>query len=96
MDRTTLKKWFRTGAKPTEAQFAELIESFRHVDERLSVSDVENLSALIAEKMTRADALALHEKLLAEIAKIDEEKTTATDVQAMIDATPTEQRSSFL
>lgn len=74
MNRETLKKWFRTGAKPTEAQFAELIESFRHVDEPLSVSDVENLSALIAEKMTRADALALHEKLLAEIAKIDEEK----------------------
>lgn len=86
-----MKKWFRTGAKPTEAQFAELIESFRHVDEQLSVSDVENLSALIAEKMTRADALALHEKLLAEIAKIDEEKTTAGDVQAMINATHAEE-----
>lgn len=86
-----MKKWFRTGAKPTEAQFAELIESFRHVDEPLSVSDVENLSALIAEKMTRADALALHEKLLAEIAKIDEEKTTAGDVQAMINATHAEE-----
>ena len=91
MNRETLKKWFRTGAKPTEAQFAELIESFRHVDEQLSVSDVENLSALIAEKMTRADALALHEKLLAEIAKIDEEKTTAGDVQAMINATHAEE-----
>ncbi len=91
MNRETLKKWFRTGAKPTEAQFAELIESFRHVDEQLSVSDVENLSALIAQKMTRADALALHEKLLAEIAKIDEEKTTAGDVQAMINATHAEE-----
>ena len=55
------------------------------------MSDVENLSALIAEKMTRADALALHEKLLAEIAKIDEEKTTAGDVQAMINATHAEE-----
>ena len=91
MDRTTLKKWFRTGAKPTEAQFAELIESFRHVDEKLSVSDVENLSALIAEKMTRADALSLHKKLEESIAKLDEEKTTAGDVQAMIDATHAEE-----
>lgn len=91
MDRTTLKKWFRTGAKPTEAQFAELIDSFRHVDEKLSVSDVENLSALIAEKMTRADALSLHKKLEESIAKLDEEKTTAGDVQAMIDATHAEE-----
>ena len=68
-----------------------MIESFRHVDEKLSVSDVENLSALIAEKMTRADALSLHKKLEESIAKLDEEKTTAGDVQAMIDATHAEE-----
>lgn len=85
MDKTTLKKWFRTGAKPTEAQFAELIESFRHVDEKLSVSDVENLSALIAEKMTRADALTLHEALAESIAELEQLKATHEDVQTAIE-----------
>ena len=85
MDKTTLKKWFRTGAKPTEAQFAELIESFRHVDEKLSVSDVENLSALIAEKMTRKDALTLHEALAESIAELEQLKATHEDVQTAIE-----------
>lgn len=85
MDKTTLKKWFRTGAKPTEAQFAELIDSFRHVDEKLSVSDVENLSALIAEKMTRKDALTLHEALAESIAELEQLKATHEDVQTAIE-----------
>ena len=66
-------------------------DDFRKKSETVNIYDVENLSALIAEKMTRADALALHEKLLAAIAKIDEEKTTAGDVQTMIEATHAEE-----
>ena len=85
MDRETLKKWFRTGAKPTEAQFAELIDSFRHVDEKLKVSDVENLAALIAQKMTREDALMLHEALSKSISELEQLKTTHEDVHTAIE-----------
>lgn len=85
MDRETLKKWFQRGKKPTESQFAELIDSFRHVDEKLKVSDVENLAALIAQKMTREDALTLHEALAESIAELEQLKATHEDVHTAIE-----------
>ena len=84
MDRETLKKWFRTGAKPTEAQFAELIDSFRHVDEKLKVSDVENLAGLIGGKMERTETIEEFASQSAAIEQLSEEKSSAEDVERAI------------
>lgn len=35
--RTNLKTYFETGDTPTEAQFAELIDAYRHVDEPVRI-----------------------------------------------------------
>ena len=85
MDLQTILSWFKRGCKPTEAQFAATFRSFRHKDDAIPMSDVENLSALIAEKMTRKDALTLHEALAESIAELEQLKATHEDVQTAIE-----------
>lgn len=49
--RNTLKQWFETGKKPTQAQFANLIDSFFHLsDDTLSIAKVNNLATVLASK----------------------------------------------
>ena len=55
MDKNTLKSYFLTGKKPTQGQFHELIDSFFHKDEKIDISDILNLSVLIANKVERED-----------------------------------------
>lgn len=50
MDRTTLKSWFQRGKKPTASQFAALIDSFWHKDDKIPQSSVNSLSAALAAK----------------------------------------------
>ena len=50
MDKTTLKSWFQRGKKPTASQFAALIDSFFHNDEKIPLSSVDGLSATLATK----------------------------------------------
>lgn len=38
-----LKSWFQTGDKPTESQFADLIDSFVHKDDTIEISSVNGL-----------------------------------------------------
>ena len=38
--KTVLKTYFETGDFPTEQQFADLIDSFQHIDDALGVTDV--------------------------------------------------------
>lgn len=40
--RTKLKSWFVNGAKPVEGQFADWIDSFRHMSEKIAVEDLAN------------------------------------------------------
>jgi hypothetical protein len=56
-NKTDLKKYFQTGDKPTQAEYSELIDAFRHVDNSLPIIDVENLQ-------TSLDAKAANETLL--------------------------------
>lgn len=53
--RNILKNWFKTGLKPTEQQFAALIDSFRHLTEdTIAISNVQNLSNVLAGKASTA------------------------------------------
>lgn len=47
---SSIKNWFRTGLKPTQAQFWDTWDSFWHKDDAIPVSSVEGLSSLMAGK----------------------------------------------
>ncbi|MBE8725818.1 hypothetical protein [Flavobacterium hungaricum] len=54
----TIKNWFRTSLKPTQQQFWDTWDSFRHKDEKISVEEidgVENLAPDIKEVLTKGN-----------------------------------------
>lgn len=75
-DKNTLKNWFKTGLKPTQAQFWAWIDSFRHIDDAIPQSAIENLSTTLNAKAEKSqfdghkvDALA-HAELFAGVERI--------------------------
>ncbi len=54
-----LKSYFQTGKYPTEEQFAELIDSLRHVSDTISMEDIEGLTQVLAGKAQVSDLTAL-------------------------------------
>ena len=51
----TLKNWFRTGLKPTQAQFWAWLDSYRHKDEAVPVRDVSGLQELLDTKVDKKE-----------------------------------------
>ncbi len=51
---STIKNWFRTGERPTQAQFWALFDSFWHKDEFIPQSKVNNLQSDLNGKADRA------------------------------------------
>ena len=68
---TTIKNWFKTGLKPTQAQFWSTWDSFFHKDDKIPVSSIEGLDDLITGK---ADTEALNNH-------INDETVHKTDVE---------------
>lgn len=58
-NKTDLKKYFETGDKPTQTEYAELIDAFRHVDVKLPITDVDSLQTSLDSKAT-AETLLNH------------------------------------
>lgn len=58
-----LKAWFRTGLYPTESQFADLIDSFRHKQDKIDMSDVEGLGTAINNKLPKSEFESLVKKV---------------------------------
>lgn len=52
----TIKNWFRTGSKPTQAQFWDWLDSFFHKDDNIPSGQVEGLQGLLDAKMDKKDA----------------------------------------
>ncbi len=50
--KENLKKYFETGDKPTQQQYAELIEALRHEDENIPITDVDGLQESLDSKAT--------------------------------------------
>ncbi|MFH6956773.1 hypothetical protein ACHRV1_05150 [Flavobacterium aquidurense] len=46
----TIKQWFRTGLKPTQAQFWDTWDSFRHKFEKIPVKDIDGIDELLLSK----------------------------------------------
>ncbi|QOG04348.1 hypothetical protein [Flavobacterium sp. MDT1-60] len=55
----TIKNWFRTGLKPTQTQFWDTWDSFRHKSEKIPVVDIDGLGELLQNK-TEIEAFENH------------------------------------
>lgn len=54
-----LKSYFRKGTYPTESQFADLIDSFRHHDDNIQMAEIDELPAALNSKYDAAFGKAL-------------------------------------
>ncbi len=61
----TIKQWFKTGLKPTQTQFWDTWDSFRHKFEKVPVKDIEGIDELL---LTKADKTILDNHLADKIA----------------------------
>ena len=61
----TIKQWFRTGLKPTQTQFWDTWDSFRHKYDKVPVKDVEGIDELL---LSKADKVVLDNHLADKIA----------------------------
>lgn len=55
-DKKIIKDWFRTGLKPTQAQFWAWMDSYWHKDEKIPITAIDDIETIFNEK---ADAEAL-------------------------------------
>lgn len=51
----TIKNWFKTGLIPTQAQFWDTWDSFRHKNEKTSVIDIDGIDELLQNKAEREE-----------------------------------------
>lgn len=58
-DKNTIKNWFRTNLKPTQAQFWALFDSYFHKDEKIPITAIDDIENILAEKAD-AEVLAHH------------------------------------
>ena len=58
-----LKTWFRKGLKPTEEQFAALLDSYVHKDDEIDITKIKGLVALLNKKYDQALGEALQQKV---------------------------------
>jgi hypothetical protein len=49
----TIKNWFKTNSKPTQSQFWDTWDSFRHKNEKVSVGDLDGIEELLQDKLER-------------------------------------------
>ncbi|MFH7005118.1 hypothetical protein [Flavobacterium bizetiae] len=61
----TIKQWFKTGLKPTQTQFWDTWDSFRHKYDKVPVKDVEGIDELL---LSKADKVILDNHLADKIA----------------------------
>jgi hypothetical protein len=62
--RAALKQWFETGDKPTQGQFAELIDSmFNLADDSITIAAITGLSQALAGKATSAQVKTVQDNI---------------------------------
>ena len=66
--KDTVKEWFKTGLKPTQAQFYSKFDFLRWKDEKIPITDIDDIENILAEK---ADAEVLENHLTDETAHAD-------------------------
>ena len=67
---TTIKNWFKTGLKPTQSQFWDVWDSFRHKSDAVPLSEIEGLDAVLLAQDIKINAIALPDDIIKEGALI--------------------------
>lgn len=62
----TIKNWFKTGLKPTQAQFWDVWDSFRHKSVKVPYDDIEGLAAVLLAQDERIDQISLPDTVIKE------------------------------
>lgn len=52
---TTIKNWFKTNLIPTQQQFYDMLDSFRHKNDKVAATDIDGLTTLLAAKASQTD-----------------------------------------
>lgn len=60
--RATIKTWFVRHAKPLEVQFAAWLDSYRHLEDKIYITDVEDLPDILYDTPTKQDLYDLDDK----------------------------------
>lgn len=60
---STIKNWFTTGKKPTEQQFSETWDSFRHKNDKIPIADVTGIDNLFSEINAHFNSQDAHAQL---------------------------------
>lgn len=54
----TIKNWYKTGLKPTQAQFWDVWDSFRHKSDKVPFNEIEGMDTLL---LSKADAAVVED-----------------------------------
>lgn len=81
----TIKQWFVTGAKPTQAQFWAWLESYRHKDEAILISEIQGLASALGAKL---DVTALAAQLSNYYTKTETDANIQTKITELVDSSP--------
>ena len=60
--RETIKTWFVRHAKPLEVQFAAWLDSYRHLEDPINISDIKDLGDVLYDTPTKQDLYDLDDK----------------------------------
>lgn len=67
VNKSTIKNWFKNGLIPGQSQFWDWVDSFRHLNDKVPVGDIEGIDAVLLAKADKealtnhlADTLAHH------------------------------------
>lgn len=79
-----LKAWFRRGLYPTESQFADWLDSYRHKDEKVAMSEVEGLTTTLNQKYNASEAKELKKLVDSTVETVDTICTELEDQREMM------------
>jgi hypothetical protein len=81
----TIKNWFRTGLKPTQTQFWDTWDSFRHKNEKVPIKDVEGIEELLNSKTNKSDFKTLNGESILGSGDISIDGGGSQDLQSVLD-----------
>lgn len=82
--RDQLKAWFRRGLYPTEGQFADWIDSFRHKLESIAMSDITGLTEALNKKYDSSEAKLLETSVKQVLEKMEGIATEMEDMRELM------------
>ncbi|MEN2400574.1 hypothetical protein GKZ90_0012355 [Flavobacterium sp. MC2016-06] len=81
----TIKNWFKTSLKPTQAQFWDTWDSFRHKNEKIAVEDIEGIEELLNSKTDESNFKTINGESILGSGDISIDGGGSGDLQQILD-----------